>query len=156
MSNFDSAAVHQLVNSVVSHAQTLGIFDSVNTHEPKSAPGSDLRCAIWADSIIPLGGASGLSATSGEVIMSVRVYGNMLQKPEDEMDPRILSAVTTLIGSYSGDFNFGATVRNVDLLGSFGPKLQAQAGYVTIGQAMFRVMTITLPVIINDMWSQVA
>lgn len=151
---FDQAAVSTLISNVVSHAMELGTFRSVNSHEPKSAPGSGLRYAVWADSIVPLGGASGLAMTSGEVVLNGRIYGNMLAKPEDEVDPRIITAVTTLIGAYSGDFDFGETVRNVDLLGSFGPKLSAQAGYITIAGSMYRVMTITLPVIINDMWSQ--
>lgn len=153
---FDQAAVDQLFSSVVSHAQQLGVFRTVNSHEPKAAPGNGLRCAIWVQDIGGLGAASGLAATSGAVVLNVRIYGDMLQKPEDEVDPRILKAVTTLMGAYSGDFDFGETVRNVDLLGAYGPKLSAQAGYVTIGGTMYRIMTITVPVILNDMWSQVS
>lgn len=153
---FDQAAVNTLIGNVTDHALRLGVFRSVNSHEPKSAPGSGLRYAVWADSIVPLAAGSGLSSTSGEVILMGRVYGNMMAKPEDETDPRIITAVTTLIGAYSGDFDFGATVRNVDLLGAYGPKLSAQAGYITIDSAMYRVMTITLPIVINDMWEQVA
>lgn len=153
---FDEAAVNALVDSVVSHAMTLGVFESVNFHEPKSPPGTGMRCAAWVQSIEPVPTASGLASTSGKVVMNVRVYGSMLSQPQDETDPAVLTAVTTLIGAYSADFDFGATVRNVDLLGSYGTPLSAQAGYVTIGGAMYRVMTITLPVVINDMWQQVA
>jgi hypothetical protein len=152
----DQAAILGLMDSTISHGLALGVFDSVNGHEPKSSPGSGMTYAVWADSIVPLGGASGLSATSGEVVLMGRIYTSMLQKPEDGIDPDVLTAATTLMGAYSGDFNFGATVRNVDLLGAFGPKLSAQAGYVTISGSMFRVMTLTIPVIFNDMWSQVA
>lgn len=153
-SGFNQAAVLAIVDSVVSAALQLGVFESVNFHEPKSPPGSGLRCAAWVDSISPIALASGLAATSGEVIVNVRVYGSMLQQPEDEVDPAILTAVTTLIGAYTGDFDFGATIRCVDLLGMYGPKLGAQAGYITIGKAAYRIMTITLPIVINDMWSQ--
>jgi hypothetical protein len=152
---FDANAVTALVASVTSHAQALGIFESVNAHEPKSAPGSGLRYAVWAQEIMPLGRASGLSMTSGRVTLQGRIYGNMLQKPEDDVDPQILTAATILIGAYTGDFDFGDTVQMVDLLGAYGVSLNAQAGYITINSSMYRVMTITVPVIINDMWDQV-
>jgi hypothetical protein len=154
--SFDAAAVNTLIDKLVSMAMTTGIFRSVNSHEPKSAPGSGLRLAIWAQSIEPLGSASGLASTSGYVVVNARAYGNMLQKPEDEIDPRIMTAMTTLISAYSGDFDLGDTVRNIDLLGSYGQKMTAQAGYVTIASTMYRVMTLTIPCIINDMWGQVA
>lgn len=153
---FDQAAVNALISSIISHAMTLGIFQAVNSHEPKAPPGSGLRYGVWADRIEPIAAASGLASTTGYVVAQGRIYGNMLQKPEDDIDPRMLTAATTLLGAYSGDFNFGATVRNVDLLGMHGAKLMAQAGYVNVSGGLYRVMTITIPVVINDMWSQVA
>lgn len=152
---FDEAAVNTLVDKIVSHARALGVFRSVNFHEPKGQPGSGLRYGVWADIIQPVGAASGLSSTSGVVTVLGRIYGNALQKPEDDVDPRIMTAAVTLIGAYSGDFNFGATVRNVDLLGMYGRSLMAQAGYATIAQTTYRIMDITLPVVINDLWPQV-
>lgn len=152
---FDEAAVDTLVNNIKSHASKLAVFRANSFHEPKSSPGSGLRFAAWVHSIEPLAGASGLAATSGYVVVYGRIYGNMLQKPEDEIDPRITKAATTLLGAYNGDFDFGGTVRAVDLTGMYGQKLHAQAGYLTIAQGMYRVMTITIPVIINDLWTQV-
>lgn len=153
---FDQAAVNTLINNIVSHALKLGIFETVNTHEPKSPPslGNGLNYSVWVDRIEPIGSASGLNSTSGYVIANGRIHGNMMTKPEDDIDPRILTAATTLIGEYSGDFNFGTSIRSVDLLGMYGSKLMAQAGYLTVSGGMYRVMTITIPVIINDMWTQ--
>lgn len=151
---FNDAAVRALTSAVTSIAMQTGKFRSVNTHEPKSAPGSGLRCAVWAQEISPVGAASGLAATSGYVVMNVRAYGNMLQKPEDEIDPRLMSAATVLIGAYSADFTLGGTCRNIDLLGSYGQELRAVAGYLDIGGTMFRIVTLTVPCIVNDMWTQ--
>ncbi len=134
--SFDAAAVRALVDNVVSHAM-------------------GLRLAVWVDKIAPLT-SSGLSSTSGVVILNARVYGNFIEKPEDDIDPNILTAVSTLLNAYSGNFNFGGTVRSVDLLGTTGQSLSAQAGYVNIDSKLYRVMTITVPVIINDMYTQVA
>lgn len=153
--SFDQAAVTSLVSQLESMALKLGVFRSVNFHEPKSAPGSGLRLAIWADSIEPVGAGSGLSATSGYVVCMARVYGSMLTKPEDEIDPSIITSMTTLMNALSGGFTLGSTVRDLDLLGMYGQKLAARAGYLVIGSTMYRVMTLTIPVIINDLWTQV-
>jgi hypothetical protein len=156
MANFNQASVAGLVSALSSIAQQTGIFRSVNFHEPKSAPGSGLRLAVWVQSIEPLPEASGAASTSGYVVCFARIYGNMLQKPEDDLDPHVMTAATVLIGAYSADFTLGGTVRNSDLLGAYGQKLSALAGYVEIGGAMYRQMTVTVPAVINDMWEQVA
>src|SRR5260221_13184426 len=83
---------------------TLGVFDRVNTHEPKNAPGNGLSCSIWTDVVEPLPDASGLAATSGRVAFHVRCMSNMLQSPQDAIGPQILIPVTRLIGEYSGTF----------------------------------------------------
>ena len=152
--SFDQAAVNALMAGVESIALKTGVFRRVNTHEPKSAPGTGLTLAIWADSILPIPAASGLSSTSGYVVLNARAYGNMLAKPEDDQDPRLMTAATTLIGAYSADFTLGGLVRNIDLLGEYGFRLGAQAGYVTIGGSVYRIMTTTVPCIVNDMWTQ--
>ena len=97
---FDAAAVRTLVAKVESVAMKTGQFRTVNFHEPKSAPASGLRLAIWAQSIEPLGAASGLNATSGYVVLDARIYGNMLQKPEDEIDPRVMTAALAFWPSF--------------------------------------------------------
>jgi hypothetical protein len=151
--SFDDAALRALINKVASHAMSLGLFDSVNTHEPKNAPGSGLSCAIWLQSLRPTR-SSGLSATSVNLTLNIRIYTPMMQEPEDDIDLVMGSAAITLMNAYSGDFDLGASVRDIDLLGMDGTPMSAQAGYLTIGSTMERVIVITLPIIINDMFLQ--
>lgn len=153
---FDQAAVNTLFDKVVSHAMSLGIFETVNAHEPKSKPGSGLRCAIWVQSILPVGRASGLSSTSGIVTLNARLYSSFLQQPLDSIDPDLLTATTTLLGAYTGDFDLGGSARNIDLLGMYGASMGAVAGYLNIDSQVFRIMTITLPVVVDDLWTQVS
>ncbi len=153
---FDAAAVLDLFDKVTSHAASLGLFDSqVGTHEPKNAPGNGLWCAIWVQGIGPIP-SSGLASVSGWVELRARIGSSMLQEPQDSIDPAILTAVTILLGDYAGHLTLGATVRAIDLIGMHGTPLSAQAGYITIGQQMSRVIEITLPILINDMWSEIA
>lgn len=150
---FNASAVTALFDALTSHAAETGLFERVPQHEPKSAPMSGLACAIWVASIEPVL-SSGLASTSGRVLFNVRVYSNMLAEPQDGIDPQILTAVCALMTDYSGAFTLGGTVREVDLLGEFGDALAAKAGYLSHDNRLFRVMDITLPIIINDLWSQ--
>lgn len=145
-----------ILGTVTDHAQASGMFESVNFHEPKNAPGNGINLACWIDYIGPAPAQSGMNKTTGLLIIKARAYSSMFQTPYDDIDPNLLSSVVFLISAYSGDFDFGAKIRNVDLLGITGHKLDAQAGYVPIDNKVMRVMEITLPLIINDIWSQTA
>lgn len=148
--------VTSILNAIVSHAMASGYFERVNQHEPKNAPGHGLTAAIWVDTISSVGTVSGLSNSSGRLVFHVRIYSNMLQEPQDSIDPNLIEAVDALMTAYSGDFQLGGNVRNVDLLGQTGTGLSAQAGYINHSGTIYRVVTITLPVICNDIWEQVA
>lgn len=152
---FNAAAVTSLFSALISHAQTLGLFESVNGHEPKSAPSNGKACSIWVQSIDPVT-SSGLDQTSGRVVFNIRIYQNMLAEPQDGIDPDMLSATCLLMGEYSGNFTLGGTVREIDLLGENGDSLSAKAGYLNQDNRLYRVMDIVLPVVINDMFGQVA
>ncbi len=143
-----------ILTQIVSHAMTLGLFERVNQHEPKNAPGNGLTCAVWAQAIGPYPAGSSLAATTGRLVFNVRLYTSMLSDPQDMIDPNLLTATDKLMTAYSGDFELGQTVKNVDLLGESGTPLSATAGYITIDNKVYRVMTILLPVIINDIWAQ--
>lgn len=144
-----------IVNAVSSHAAGLGIFDRVNTHEPKNAPGGGLSCIIWLDTLGPARGESGLVITAALLTLSVRIQGPMIQEPQDDIDSNMLGAVDKLINEYSGDFELGGLVRNVDLLGQSGTGLSGRAGYLNQDNKLYRVFTITLPMIVDDVWNQV-
>ena len=144
-----------LIDDLASHAMTTGYFDRVNQHEPKSKPGRGLTCAIWIDRIEPARGRSGLASTTARVVFNVRVYTNMLQNPQDAIDPNVMVAVDALMEAYSGDFELGGDAAFIDLLGATqGHELYAQSGYINIDNMTFRVMTMTVPVIVNDAWTQ--
>lgn len=143
-----------ILANVTDHAMSTGYFETVNFHEPKNAPGNGLNLAAWIDYIGPF--LSGLKSTSGLLVINCRVYSSMFQQPYDAIDPNLLDAVQNLIGAYTGNFGWTADVRNLDVLGQSGRKLEAQAGYIPIDNKMMRAMTITVPLIINDIWSQTA
>lgn len=145
--------INDILNIVVSHAQASGSFDRVNQHEPKNPVGNGVTCAIWVDYISPVI-TSGLSSTSARLLLKVRIYKNMLSEPQDAIDPDITAAVDTQMTAYNGDFTLGGEARNIDIMGQYGVPLQAQAGYLNLGNTIYRVMEITIPIIVNDVWDQ--
>lgn len=154
---FDDAAVDAIFDKVVSHAMTLGKFETVNTHEPKSSPQQGIALAVWVQSIEPIR-SSGLAAVSGRIVLQIRAYTSMLQQPYDAIDPSMVKAVNQLLSAYSGDFDLnpgsGATVRAIDIFGMEGIPMSSQSGYVEIDKRVYRVITVTLPIIINDLWTE--
>lgn len=153
---FDQEAVLQLFSDVVSVPLSLGLFDQVNQNEPKSAPGNGLTCAIWIQDIRPVGRASGLNSTSGVITFSERLYTSFVSSDSGQIDPNMLTACTTLLGAYTGEFTLEGDARAIDLLGMYGAPMSATAGYLDQDGKMYRIMTVTLPVIINDLWTQEA
>lgn len=147
-------AFSDLLNAVVSHAKNLGVFEHVMTHEPKAKPGTGVSASIWLNQITPA--KSGVRSTSLRVELSVRVYMTMLTDPEDDIDLTLVNAVSALVDAYSGDFELGGLVRSVDLLGASGAPLSVNAGYLSQDGTVFRVLTVTLPLIVNDVHDQVA
>ncbi len=149
-----SIGLQAILDVVNSYAAASGYFDRVAGHEPKNAPGNGISSATWVDRIGPLPAGSGLAATAALVVLNQRVYTNMLADPPDAIDPNLTAAVDSLMASYSGDFDLGGNVRNVDLLGAYSPGLSAQAGYLEQDGKLYRVMTITLPLVIDAVWGQ--
>lgn len=151
----------EIFDAVESHALASGLFDSVNTSEPKSAPTAPgLTCSIWIAQIGPAPAGSGLASTTSRLELNVRLYTGMLAEPSGQIDPLMTSACITMLEKYSGDFQLSnvtaASIRNVDLLGTYGTALTAVAGYLNVDNLLYRVMTITLPIIVNDLWTQTA
>jgi hypothetical protein len=142
---------------VVSDVQACGYFDIVNEHEPKSKPGHGLTAAVWVQDVRAIGSISGLASTSAAVIFTVRIYKSMLSEPSDLIDREMVRATSNLLRRYHDDFDFGGAIRNVDLLGAHtGRAIGAQAGYLDIDGKVFRIMDITVPCIVNDVWPQVS
>ncbi|RKN61861.1 hypothetical protein D7231_31815 [Streptomyces klenkii] len=145
--------IRDILNAVVSHAAASGHFEQVNGHEPVNPPGNGLTAAVWTGPVRPVR-SSGLATTTGGLVCMVRLYTSALQEPLDAMDPNLIDAIDGLFRAYIADFTLGGLVRQVDIFGAHGPGLTGQDGYLETADQTFRVYTITLPLIVDDLWPQ--
>lgn len=153
---FNDAAVNETFDKIVGYALSSGRFDAVNQHEPRSAPGNGLSCSVWVQRIRPIR-SSGMNSTSGVVLLTARIYTNFKSQPYDMIDPNVMAATAHFMNALSGNFSLGGAegVRAIDLLGTYGTPVEASAGFLEIDRVMMRVMTIQIPIIMDDMFTQV-
>lgn len=152
---FDPTLPETITEALRSHAMSLGVFESINGHEPMNAPGeTGLTAAVWLQSIDTPPRGSGLAKTSAIFTYSIRAYSRLVMQPVDAIDPNLTRAMGLLVGAISGDFTLGGTVMAVDLLGMGGKTMRTEAGYIVQDDSTLRVFTLNVPVIVVDVWDQ--
>lgn len=156
MAALDANGIATLFAQVEARAKTLGGIEVVIAHEPRSAPVSLPALAVWFNGLGPARGHSGLAATSVRLEFRGRIYLNGSTKDEDKLEQKLLYLSALVMGSFSGAFTLGGTVMAVDLLGGWGSPLEVTPGWLQHDSKEFRVAEITVPVILDDVWSQVA
>ncbi|MFE7973007.1 hypothetical protein [Streptomyces shenzhenensis] len=141
-------------SAITSHAQGLGLFGNVLDHEPVSAPGNGLSFAVWVKNIRPIPARSGLASVSVRLEVTGRVYMPADTEPLGDVDLEVTGAVNGLFNAYCGDFQLGGSVAEVDLLGQYGATISADLGYTRFNSTTYRVASVVVPLIINDLWTE--
>jgi hypothetical protein len=145
--------IQGILDVVSSHAMDTGYFETVNQYESKQSPGNGITAAVWVDRIVPVR-TSGLATTTIRLDLIFRMYSSTYQEPYDDIDPNLTKALDTLMRAYCGDFEIGGQVRNIDIFGAYGSPLESRSGYMNLDGKEFRVFTIRIPLIVDDLWSQ--
>lgn len=140
-----------LLNKIADRARTLGCFERVHTHEPRSAPGSGTTLAVWSDGVASIR-SSGLTSVSVSLPFNARIYVPGNTEDQDRIDPTLLSATSAVYAALAGGFELDGEVRAVDLLGMDGQPMAGQAGYLEMDTKEYRVMSLRFSVICNDAW----
>lgn len=138
---------------MVTHAMSIGYFDSVNRFETKKSPSNGIHASMWVADIRPIK-TSGLSTTSVRLEIVVRLYANSAYEPYEDIDANLTCALDALLGAYCGDFELGGLIRHVDIFGAYGGGLTARTGYINQDGREFRVFSVQCPLICDDLWDQ--
>lgn len=150
-----------LQDAICSIAQRIGNLTTVEAYEPREAPDTAMHAACWLLSVRPARAASGLASASTIVTFLVRLYipaGDGTSQPYDGIDREMFAAVDRLLAAFCAKFTLGGRVRNVDVFGAHSPGLGTEFGYAAFSGGKgkkFRIATITLPLIVNDMYPEV-
>lgn len=147
--------VGRIMNALASYLGQLGAFKSIPLHEPKTTLASGLSAAIWHQSILPIQEYSTLGSTSLRIEFVIRLYDNMLREPADDIDPEMTRVVNLIFNAFHGGFTLGGLINQIDVIGTWGPPLRSEAGYVNLSGGLFRGITIYVPVIIVNAFNQV-
>lgn len=155
MTTFD---VREVLAPIISHGKAIGRLHVVAGHEPKRAPSGKLSAAVWVQSTDPVP-SSGLNSTTIRLVVQARIYASMTSEPQDAIDPDMTNAAIEWVARLVGDLKLGgggegASTRSIDVRAIHGVGLGAQAGYIEQDGKLFRVYTITVPVLVNDVWTE--
>lgn len=147
--------INGILDALVSHAMSIGYFQQVNEHESKQSAFEGMTCEIWVEQVMPTK-TSGLATTSLRIQFQVRIYSGTMQEPYDDVDSGLVTALDALMRDYVGDFTLGGLIRHVDVFGAHGNGIAARTGFVNHDGKEFRVFSINVPVIVDDLWDQAA
>lgn len=145
--------IQGILDVIVSHALSIGYFESVNQHEPRQSPGNGITASVWIERVTPVK-TSGLANTSARIELTVRMYSSTYSDPYDDTDASLMTALDALMSAYCGDFEVGGQARHVDIFGAYGTPLETRSGWINQDGKEFRVFSIRLPLIVDDLWSQ--
>lgn len=145
--------IQGILDVICSHALSTGYFESVNQYESKQSPGNGISGAVWVDRVFPVRTSSIINTTI-RLDLLFRIYSSTYIEPYNDIDPNLTKALDTLMRAYCGDFEVGGQVRQIDLFGAYGAPLECRSGYMNLDGKEFRVFTIRVPLVIDDLWSQ--
>lgn len=152
--SYDASLPTTITEALRSRALSLGVFEAVNGHEPLSAPTvTGLTAAIWVQTIEPAR-TSGLNVTSAVFTYNVRGYSRMVTEPLDAIDPNLTNAMAQIYVSLLQGFTLGGIAMTVDVRGSMGRTMRTEAGYLVQDDSTLRVLTMNVPIIVNDLWTE--
>jgi hypothetical protein len=142
-------AIRDTLVALEGHLEASGYFGKVQVGEFKSAPDEVFAASVW------LVGASAyqvyLDGGSAEVhTVNVRIYRRLFSESESEIEYDIAQAVSQTMSDFSGEFDLGGTIRNIDIGGIAGASLSVDFGHLDVGGTLFRVADITVPMLVDD------
>lgn len=156
--DFTREEFKELFSKLSSYAKRLGVFDRVEFREPTNKPAGGTALALWVNDYRPPPSGSGVASTSMVLDIRATVFCALGtgKRSADEIEADVLYAVHRYMKVLSEDFELDRMVRNIDLLGQTGQAMHADFGHLQYEDTWYRIGEITLPLIINDVYEQVA
>lgn len=143
--------ISNTLDVLLSHVAASGHVSSNSMGEPIEPPSGDkLHGSVYMRSttVQILYGDGG---TQELHVAVARLYRPVMREPTDQGERELAIATSELMQDFAQDFTLGGTVREIDLAGGQGGEaMGAEWGHVVIKDLMYRVVDITVPIVIDD------
>jgi hypothetical protein len=146
---FDTERSLQLISTYLGAS---GHVISAQIGEYKSAPdipAAQLTAAVWMSSTNVVGLALDGGTIEVHVVMA-RLYGQAFGDEPEDVEITTGQAVQKIVSDLVGDADLGSEIRNVDVGGIHGTSVGAAWGHAEIDGAMYRIVDLTIPLIVDD------
>lgn len=138
------------LQAIESYLSKSGYFKSVGIGERKAAPSGDgLSVDLWmkSASVVRIYANGG---TAESHLVMVRIYRDLFAIPAEQTELELANVVQQVLSDLLGEYDLGATVREIDAGGINGTPVRTDWGHVDISGKLFRVADITLPLSVDD------
>lgn len=125
-----------------SYLDASGYFRTSSIGEPKDPP-EGLHGAVMLRAYSHP--ATTLSGTIERRDITLRIYYDALAEPQGNIEFELDEIVAAIEEDLLGDFDLGATVRNIDVTA-----MTVNFGYQTIANRIYRIADIVVPLIVDD------
>ena len=129
-----------------------GLFVKVDKFEPRGQPGNGVTLFLISGPMRAIT-SSGLNNASLRWQIDGRLYTPMNSEPAAELDAVLTGAAAKYLEALCAQFTLGGLVRCIDVFGSDGEPLSATPGYLEQNDKVFRVVTLEIPLLINQQWT---
>lgn len=155
MAGLNAASVLAALKTVF---EATGCFDAgVITSSGVAPPPVGMSVQIYAiPPWKPLKERSGLRTTSMLTTWAARMLTPIGTPPADDLDMNLLTAYSTVMNVLVGGFTLNGQVEQLDLLGAYGVGMPMDPQYLQMGGDVYRAMTLTLSLVLDDVWEEVA
>jgi hypothetical protein len=129
-----------------------GLFVKVDKFEPRGQPGNGVTLFLISGPMRAIT-SSGLNNASLRWQIDGRLYTPMNYEPASELDAVLTAAASKYLEALCAQFTLGGLVRCIDVFGSDGEPLSATPGYLGQNDKVYRVVTLEIPLLINQQWT---
>ena len=119
---------------------------NVQIGEPKDPPAGRISAAVFMEGIRTP--ESVLDAPVRIYDVAIRLYRNFTEDGT-ATEIELARAVGELWEDLEGDFDLGASIRNVDVAGIYGQGLTASWGYLDVAGRMYRTCDVSVPLVVD-------
>jgi hypothetical protein len=151
-----SLGTRVLQQALVSKIKTLGVCGNVAAYPPIAGPGPGVTAWLWVQRVVAVPSLSGLANTAARVDFTLQLLTSTKQSPYEGIDEKMADALDVIMRALVGDFTLTARIHSVDVLGAYGAPVTAELGWVDFDRVPWRALTVTIPLVVTDLWDEVA